>query len=121
MIKPRYLCRMALCTFGLLLCIGGTAAGAPRSQYGPATLELKRLVAANPELKRLLITSIEQAKQINPDRLPIPRSRSSNTSSSLDGPSEPSRRTCLRPNRMRLCISASTRASPISTSLPIYR
>lgn len=72
MIKPRYLCRMALCTFGLLLCIGGTAAGAPRSQYGPATLELKRLVAANPELKRLLITSIEQAKQINPDRLTNP-------------------------------------------------
>jgi hypothetical protein len=53
-------------------CIGCTAAGTPRSQDGPATLELRRLVAANPELKRLLIASIERAKQINPVPLTKP-------------------------------------------------
>src|ERR1700751_6152288 len=63
---------MALLTLGLLLCTGHTAADTPTSQDGPATLELKRLVAANPELKRLLIPSIGRAKQINPDRLPNP-------------------------------------------------
>src|ERR1700726_5276131 len=64
--------RSALLTLGLLLCTGFTAADTPRSQDGPATLELKRLVAANPELKRLLIASIKQAKQIHPDRLTNP-------------------------------------------------
>jgi phosphatidylserine decarboxylase precursor len=44
---------------------------------GPATLELKRLVAADPEFKRLLVTSIERAKQANPDR-------STNPAQSLD-------------------------------------
>jgi len=57
-IKPRYLRWVALLTLGLLLCTGHTAADTPTSQDGPATLELKRLVAANPELKRLLIASI---------------------------------------------------------------
>ncbi len=33
----------------------------------PATLELKRLVAGNPEVERLLIASIEQAKKVTPD------------------------------------------------------
>src|SRR5258708_14716490 len=63
---------MALLTLGLLLCTGCTAADTPRSQDGPATLELRRLVATNPELKRLLIASIERAKQINPDPLTNP-------------------------------------------------
>jgi phosphatidylserine decarboxylase len=72
MIKPRYLRWMALLALGLLLCIGCTAADTPTSHDGPATLELKRLVAANPELKRLLIASIERAKQVNPDRLTNP-------------------------------------------------
>ena len=71
-IKPRYLRCMALLTLGLLLCTGYTAADTPTSQDGPATLELKRLVAANPELKRLLIASIERAKEVNPDRLTNP-------------------------------------------------
>jgi phosphatidylserine decarboxylase precursor len=44
----------------------------PASPDGPATLELKRLVATNPELKRLLIASIKQAKQVNPDPLTNP-------------------------------------------------
>ncbi len=62
---------MAL-ALGLLLCAGRAAAQTPRSHDGPATLELKRLVAANPELKHLLIASIERAKQVNPDRLTNP-------------------------------------------------
>src|ERR1700751_1099924 len=60
---------MVLLTLSLLLCTGCTAAETPTSQDGPATLELKRLVAANSELKRLLVPSIERAKQVNPDRL----------------------------------------------------
>src|SRR5205814_9495505 len=71
-IKTRYLRWMALLTLGLLLCTGCTAADTPTSQDGPATLELKRPVAANPELKHRLIASIERAKQVNPDRLTNP-------------------------------------------------
>lgn len=57
---------------GLLLCIGCAMAQTPVSHDGPATLELRRLVASNPEVKRLLIASIERAKQVNPDRLTNP-------------------------------------------------
>jgi phosphatidylserine decarboxylase len=71
-IKSSYLRSMALQALGLLLCAGCAAADTPTSQDGPATVELKRLVAANPELKRLLIASIERAKQVNPDRLTNP-------------------------------------------------
>ena len=38
----------------------------------PSTAELKRLVAADPAFKRLLIASIERAKQINPDPVTNP-------------------------------------------------
>jgi phosphatidylserine decarboxylase len=62
---------IALLTLGLL-CAGCVAADTPRTQDGPATLELKRLVATNPELRRLLIASIEKAKQVNPDRVTNP-------------------------------------------------
>jgi phosphatidylserine decarboxylase len=55
-----------------LLCAGYTVTQTPASHDGPATLELKRLVAANPEIKRLLLASIEQAKQLNPDPLTNP-------------------------------------------------
>src|SRR5690348_10969846 len=48
------------------------AAQTPTINDGPATLELKRLVATNPEVKRLLIASIERARQVNPDRLTNP-------------------------------------------------
>jgi phosphatidylserine decarboxylase len=71
-IKPRHPRWMAQLTLGLLLCTGSTAADTPTSQDGPATLELRHLVAANPELKRLLIASIDRAKQINPDPLTNP-------------------------------------------------
>ena len=69
--KPWYLRWMAL-ALGLLLFAGCATAQTPRSSDGTATLELKRLVAANPELKRLLSASIERAQQVNPDRLTNP-------------------------------------------------
>jgi len=37
-------------------------------EYGPATNELIAIVEANPEVKSMLISSIEKARQINPDR-----------------------------------------------------
>jgi phosphatidylserine decarboxylase len=68
---PWYLRWMAL-ALGFLLCTGCTATHTPTGHDGPATLELKRLVAADPEVKRLLIASIERARQVNPDRLTNP-------------------------------------------------
>ncbi|HEY7641601.1 MAG TPA: phosphatidylserine decarboxylase [Steroidobacteraceae bacterium] len=47
-------------------------AQAPASSEGPATFELKRLVAADPEFERLLVASIERAKQVNPDKVTNP-------------------------------------------------
>ncbi|MEP1032974.1 phosphatidylserine decarboxylase [Ekhidna sp.] len=38
------------------------------SEYGKATTELISLVESNPELKSMLITSIQKTKEINPDR-----------------------------------------------------
>lgn len=64
--RPRDLRWMS---FALVLLLG-TGFGAKQvssSHDGPAALELKRLVAADPEVKRLLIASIEKAKQVNPD------------------------------------------------------
>jgi hypothetical protein len=56
------------CAILLFFCsIGCALAQAHSKSEGPAALELKRLVAADPEFKRLLVTSIEQAKQANPD------------------------------------------------------
>jgi len=68
--KPWHLRWMALAL--VLLCARCAAAQTPTSHDGPATLELKRLVASNPEVKRLLIASIERARQVNPDRLTNP-------------------------------------------------
>lgn len=70
-IKPWYLSWIAL-ALGLLLCPDCAVAQTPTSSDGPATLELKRLVASNAEVKRLLIASIERARQVNPDRLTNP-------------------------------------------------
>lgn len=64
---PRYLRWMALALV-LLLCTACATTPTPTRHDGPATLELKRLVAANPTVKRLLIASIERARQVNPDR-----------------------------------------------------
>jgi phosphatidylserine decarboxylase precursor len=63
---PVYI-RWVSLALGLLLCAGCAATQTPTSHDGPATTELKRLVATNPEVKGLLIASIEQAKQVNPD------------------------------------------------------
>lgn len=65
---PRW---MALAV-GLLLCPACATTHTLTRPDGPATLELKRLVAASPEVKRLLIASIERARQVNPDRLTNP-------------------------------------------------
>ena len=70
--KRQYLHWIALLALGLLLCANCTAVDMPVNPEGPATLELKRLVAANPELKHLLVASIERAKHINPDPLTNP-------------------------------------------------
>jgi phosphatidylserine decarboxylase len=63
-------------TFGLALClvfcVSCTATHLPSDQRNPATLALRQLVAANPEIQRLLTASIEQAKRINPDPLTNP-------------------------------------------------
>ena len=68
---PIYMLWMSL-AFGLLLGTACATMHQPTSLERPATMELKRLVAANPEVKRLLIASIEQAKQVNPDPLTNP-------------------------------------------------
>ncbi|MDX1314213.1 MAG: phosphatidylserine decarboxylase [Eudoraea sp.] len=39
-----------------------------QTEYNPATQELIALVESDPELKSLLVSSLEKAKQINPDR-----------------------------------------------------
>jgi hypothetical protein len=71
-ITSPYLRWIALLALDLFLCIGCTAADRLTRRDGPATVELKRLVAADPELKRLLIASIKRAKQVNPDPLTNP-------------------------------------------------
>jgi len=69
--KPWHL-RWTVLALGLLLFTGHATARTTPRHDGPATLQLKRLVAADPELKRLLITSIDSARQVNPDRLTNP-------------------------------------------------
>ena len=64
--------RCVVLALGLLLCTACATTQVPTRHEGPATLELKRLVAANPEVKRLLVASIERARQVNPDRLTNP-------------------------------------------------
>lgn len=58
---------LVLC-FLLSIC-GATAAPAPE---GPATQALRHLVETNPEIRHLLLRSIERAKSINPDPLTNP-------------------------------------------------
>src|SRR5262245_58684424 len=67
----RSLCWMTL-PLMMLLCLAHASAQTSANHEGPATLELRRLVATNPDLKRLLVASIERAKQINPDKLTNP-------------------------------------------------
>lgn len=54
------------------LSVSCVLARTPASNDGPATRELERLVAADPEFKRLLVASIEQARRVNPDRTTNP-------------------------------------------------
>lgn len=56
----------------LLLCTFQLAACAAPIKEGPGIQALRHLVDTNPEIKRLLIRSIEQAKRINPDPLTNP-------------------------------------------------
>jgi len=48
-------------------CQGNNSNSAKDASYGKATKELVDLVDKNPDLKALLIASIEKAKQVNPD------------------------------------------------------
>lgn len=58
-----------LCVLLTLLTITGyTTPCQSATKEGTATMALRKLVDANPELKHLLIASIDHAKQINPDR-----------------------------------------------------
>ena len=119
--KPWYLRWMAL-ALGLLLCACCAAAQTPRSNDGTATLELKRLVAANPELKRLLIASIERAKQVNPDPLTNPAQSLEQYYDFVSWAERAIPGSLLKKReRMRPCTSASIRASVAFTSLPINR
>lgn len=54
----------------LLIVIGIVSCDSPKKdiEYGKATKELITLLDNNPELKSMLISSIEKAKEINPDR-----------------------------------------------------
>ena len=54
------------------LCICSIATHAAPVEEGPATLALRQLVESNPEIRHLLLRSIEQAKRINPDPLTNP-------------------------------------------------
>ncbi|HKU14741.1 MAG TPA: phosphatidylserine decarboxylase [Steroidobacteraceae bacterium] len=56
----------------LLLSLACSLAQTAASADGPATLELKRLAAADPQFKRMLVASIEQARRVNPDRTTNP-------------------------------------------------
>ena len=56
----------------LVLCATCTVAKAEAVTEGPATRELKRLVAADPAFKRLLMSSIDRARQANPDPVTNP-------------------------------------------------
>ena len=55
-----------LCT---LLALSGcvTRSGVVTQEHEPATLDLINILRENPELERLLIRSIEAAREINPD------------------------------------------------------
>lgn len=55
-----------------LLSIACATTQVQASGDGPATIELKRLVASDPEFKRLLVAAIERSKQINPDPITNP-------------------------------------------------
>ena len=44
-----------------------------KKEYGKATKDLIELLDKNPEIKSLLIASIEKARQINPDLFPAPK------------------------------------------------
>jgi phosphatidylserine decarboxylase len=72
LIAKRLSLRWIALTLALILSAACATAHAATGQDGPATLELKRLVATNPEVKQLLIASIERAKRVNPDPVTNP-------------------------------------------------
>ncbi len=64
--------RWMICVAALLLCMACMVAQATATGVGPATVELKRLVASNAEVRHLLLESIELAKRANPDPVTNP-------------------------------------------------
>jgi phosphatidylserine decarboxylase len=59
---------LAVLLIAALLAAGARGDSSGVVNYGPATSELMALVEADPDLKSMLSASIEQARQINPDR-----------------------------------------------------
>jgi len=55
-----------------LLVSCGRKVAEQKSEYGKATQELIKLVESNPELESMLMSSIEKARQINPDKVTNP-------------------------------------------------
>ncbi len=52
----------------ILIIFSGCTTPEKKVEYGPATQELFKLIKSNPEVKTLLIASLEKAREINPDR-----------------------------------------------------
>ena len=83
----------------ILLLMLSTSCALAQSAPGtdsPSTAELKRLVAADPAFKRLLIASIERANKSIPIRSRTRHSRSSSTTNSFRGQSGHCRATLPR-------------------------
>ena len=68
MATNRWLCWQHSAIGLFLFWVACAGAQTPGSGVGSATAELKRLVAENPEIESLLVTSIERARQVNPDK-----------------------------------------------------
>lgn len=67
-ILPHTLCRFTSVLITTLIISCSPAHSPQEKQHGPATQALTKMLADNPEVKTLLIASIEQAAKINPDR-----------------------------------------------------
>lgn len=68
MTNPSRSINFLYCIFFIGFLISCTSKKAEEIKYGEATTELIEMVNTNPELTSMLVSSIEKAKQINPDR-----------------------------------------------------